>query len=400
MIPLDFISNVTYRSALEQTFTELEHAIQTSAWRSAMLLAGGIFESLATLYLNSNGFQKKYNIDPLQLPIDKAMAACVKESIKIAGSPEAKKLVILYRKLIHPNTEIRLTQNIEEKQVMEAMDVLRKMVQSIASHNTSTTENSEPQEVNIRSVKPVAAQPEAEKSPKGVSPKDFVAQITSGSASRSEIERTIADMDEAQLKELATTEIFLATIAQHKSSQTGNIADITHVLIGLRSAFRKALNSMNDAAKTEVLNEHASLLHGEKRPDGILFIDYLFSSEDISVLIPTNASLVKKHIFQRMEKSQNQFFLDSIQNIWFYLTKDEIDEFTNICLSCAIYGSTQDVKLETKGWMNRNKWEEMNDELRSNVLTPLQRWIENYEFFNDESHADIVRELKGIVERK
>ena len=171
-------------------------------------------------------------------------------------------------------------------------------------------------------------------------------------------------------------------------------------LLSLRELYRAAMNALDSGPREEALNLAAGALQTEPKARGIAFVDYLFVAQDLDILAPPHASAVKKTVFQRMEKHQNRYLLESIIDIWYYLSKDEIDEFTNICLSCVIYGSTQDTRVETKSWLNRNSWEKMPEELRANILTPLQRWIENYELFNDTSHADIVRELKAIAERR
>ncbi len=391
MAKFDFIQEESYRASLEGAYGELERALEIEAWHAAILLAGGLFETLLTLFLVSRNVEQKHGIDPIKLPVDKSMALCVKENLRIAGTAEAKKLVLMYRKLIHPNATIRLSQGAAESDANAALSLVQKLLERINS-NGSILDAIE--DISFDELQKALG------NPTGPGAKETLDVIIRRNLRGGAIVDELKTLSEDEIVRMVKVVIPLTAGALGGDKKTLDEVEKTAALLTLRDVYRLALPMLPEDKQKEALAEQLTPLATEDKSKAVAFIDYLFQTEDFKRIEPEQAGVLKKLIFQRMEKAQNRFFLESILNIWYYLTKDEIDEFTNICLSCVIYGSTQDIRIETKSWLNRTNWEEMSDELRGFILSPLNRWIENYEFFNDVSHANIVRELRIMAERK
>ena len=371
MSRFDYIADDAHREAIERIFSEFNAVFRAKSWLASILLAGNLLEALFVEYLVFIDFQSKYKIDPFKLSIDKILGACHKEGLSVTTKPAVKNFIILYRKLIHPNTQVRLSVAVSEKEAVQSSQLIEQVREEILKRQRALI---------------------------GVTADDAIDQILSNKLSDEEVKALLESLKPQEMERFLKNVVPRRLYSQHLSTAGVWQVNGSVEIIELQKMYRLAMELASDELKAAALDEHVSLLNTDKEK-GTAFIDVLFRPEDLDAMSPPNAKLAKQHIFERMEKSPNHVFLDTITDIWFHLTKEDIDEFVNVCVSCIIYGTTQDTRIEAKAWLSRNSWKKMSGELKSSILTPLQRWIENYEFFNDNSHAEMVRELKAIAKQ-
>ena len=127
----DFISGDDFRASLESDYAELDTAMQSGSWKSAMVLAGSIVEAVLVDYLVSTNYSIS---DPLQMTLAQATVACKQAGALSQQASELTTVIRGYRNLIHPGRVIRLGESISEDGARIARSLVDMVIHDVSNN--------------------------------------------------------------------------------------------------------------------------------------------------------------------------------------------------------------------------------------------------------------------------
>lgn len=126
-----FVDDEDMRQSLTQDNHELELAMQAGAWKSALVLAGNIVETILLWYLISSDYQTRKGKDPSYFTLGQAIDACVQDGVLSDRTEKLCSVIKDYRNLIHPGLVVRLSQRCDQASAQVAKSVLHLILTEI-----------------------------------------------------------------------------------------------------------------------------------------------------------------------------------------------------------------------------------------------------------------------------
>ena len=110
MANFDYISASEFRQSLEADYAEMQRAAEAGAWKSVLVVAGSIVETLLIDNLAANPSPTRSKKDPLKLDLSEAIETCLYEQVISQRTADLCSVIRSYRNLIHPGRLIRLNE--------------------------------------------------------------------------------------------------------------------------------------------------------------------------------------------------------------------------------------------------------------------------------------------------
>jgi hypothetical protein len=364
MFNFDFVSDEKFRFSLERDYQELTSSVQVGAWKAAHLLAGSIIEAILADYLLATGLQ---HTDLLNMALEDAISLAAEKGALSNRAEYIAYTIKSYRNLIHPDRDIRLSENIEEgsaKVVQALVDIVTKEIA------------------------------EAKKKLYGYTAEQIVNRIIKDSSTHVVLPYLLKNTSEFEKKRLLVEVIPRKYIDYLENSEPG----VTHSLSALSKSFYLMFNTVNEQTKKEVAENFVKVIQEAKAYPLYVHQNQFFRGHFLAYLSKEDAKLVKRCLFSLLEEQVNKPIFRTLEGIGEFIEKEDVHNFISpiilstfkepyrpsasleeigefLCEECS--KMPEDVKEYIRAFLHEDRWSFRNDNdkerltyLRNLILTP------------------------------
>lgn len=315
-------------------------------------------EYLLTFPNKSNGK------NPLQMTLDEAIKACLDAQALTSRSAKLSDVIKDYRNLIHPGRVIRL----KEEYGRETAHIVLSLLSIIGAE--------------------IAAK---RKQKYGLTAEQIVRKLTVDEGASALIPHLIAESSSIEQQRLVRDVIWKAYKAECAPGWSN-----PKTLTMLTTCYRKALKSLPLEEQKSAAKRFAQMVRQESSEELAEYGDALFSCEEIGLLDPGDALLVKQHIFSRMEGNlvgkHALPFGGTIQDLGPYLDEDDIPKFVRICLRFALSNDTQ-LQQDYRIVLTVSHYSLQNDELKKQFIDVLEQGKKGMVLTNHQDKQQLIEEI-------
>ena len=124
MSEFDFISNDVFRNMLERDKREMTSCLETSNFKSVLVLAGSIIEAILVDFFLVFLTEKHSPDSILKFPLSKLIDIAVENQLVSDRTKDIASVVRNYRNLIHPGKEFRLKEKVDKQSAVVAANLV------------------------------------------------------------------------------------------------------------------------------------------------------------------------------------------------------------------------------------------------------------------------------------
>jgi len=362
----DYITDKQFRESLLSDHAEMQQSFNSKAWKSVLVLAGSMVETLLIDYLASTKNPQRAAKDPLKLTLAEAIETCQKEGVLTERSADLCSVVKSYRNLIHPGRAVRL----KEKPADRGSATI-----AVTLVNMITEELSE---VLRKAV--------------GLTAEQIVSKIKRDANVLTILKHLLVEISEQEQQRLLVTII----PSEHDTLYTlgSGDGDDAATMVRLARAFRVIVESATEPVRTRVASEFVRIIREE---DGDTVLSYgrsFFRPSDLSFVSEPQRAMVKDHLLGRVTGAHTSETLDALAGIANYLEVADVSRWLDPYLQTILStGTAQFVKLRCRRQIMAVA-SMIDDAVDTAISERFDSWIEHLDGRGATADLAVVRQLK------
>lgn len=367
MATFDFIAQKDFRASLEADYKEMAHCLTGEAWKSVLVLAGSMVETLLIDYLVATPFPGRVSKDPLKMDLSEAIEICRGEKVLSDRAADLCAVIRSYRNLIHPGRMARLNEPPPDR---DSATVASTLVNFIATELGAA---------RIEKVGMTAAQ--------------IVSKIVKDENSLSILKHLLNETTEAQ-----RASMLLELIpAAHREIAQGEFSDPLEAS-RLSTAFGVTFEIASDTTKRQVAEAFVRLLkeadsrHVEWYSDAFLHPGFLEHIDDPS------KEFVKDYLFGRIGRIHTEKTLHILEGLGSSLTPADaarwVDPYVRLLIASTVRESVKQGAIRAFGETFMHTTGAFDTAVRARLST----WLGFGSVANNPDRKKTVQDLLAYVD--
>ncbi|HET7152249.1 MAG TPA: hypothetical protein VFJ29_00655 [Candidatus Kapabacteria bacterium] len=369
MTSFNFISGDDFRICLDRDYKELQNAIETQSWKSAIVIAGSIIEAILIDYLVS----ENHDTDPLRMEFVEVIRICKQRNLLTERSEQLSHVIRNYRNLIHPGREIRLKEKVDRNAAIIASTLVDMVVEEIAEKRKATY---------------------------GYTAEQIITKLEKDSSSHAIIPELLKGTKEKELKRLLIEILpnrYFEIETPDLDTYAINWDYIRPIQKAFKNCFRHAFNMVSDDAKKTITKKFVTVIREENEYKVLTYETVFFRASDLEYLVSEDVSLVKQHLFSQLRNNINENLLDAINGLAPYINPNKLEIFKLVdpLITSTIRHQDETIKLNARMWLITN-FDEFTEPVRAMVLGRFDVWEKR--IIGNNEQVEALRFLRKSME--
>lgn len=362
----DFIAQKDFRASLDADYAEVTSCLERGAWKSVLVLAGSMVETLLVDYLVSTPVSGRKAKDPLAITLSEAIAVCKSEKVLSERSADLCAVVKSYRNLIHPGRVVRMN---EPRPNKDSATVAFTLVHMIADELG-----------NARAEKV------------GMTAAQIVSKILKDKNSLSILPHLLGETSEAQRANMLMDLIPLAHETANDDEFVNSDAD------RLAKAFSITFGVSTDATKKSVADGFVAMLKESDSSHVETYTATFYSPSFFPFLDDAGRRFVLDYLFGRVARIHTDTSLSLLDGLEEYLTPDDAVRWTDPFVRLVISPSSKDLlKVRGQRVFSRSMMRTMGI-FDAAVKARLKTWLMTPGVLEDEVKQRAIGDLLAATE--
>lgn len=349
MLNFDFITGDDFRASLEADYRELVVCMEASAWKSVLVLAGSIVETLLIDYLVASDYQKRANKDPLKIELADAIAICKQEGVLKPRTADLCSAVRSYRNLIHPGRAVRLNDQVDADGAKIAASLVGVIAREIATLRQQTY---------------------------GLTADQIVSKLERDASSAAIVSHLLAEMNpierERLLLRVLPAKYFDAAprIPEDEYDESRKNAFLKR----LTDCFRLTFDAAPSELKQRVVSRYAKVIREDNEYQVLTYGLAFFRSVDLAFVEAPQRDVIREHILGRFKDGVTENHLRLAAGIEKYLDLKAVLSWIDPIIRKVASTATPDAERAmlrqylVRGYVN------MPQDIADRVLRRLKEW--------------------------
>jgi hypothetical protein len=162
----------------------------------------------------------------------------------------------------------------------------------------------------------------------------------------------------------------------------------------LARCFRVAFDAAKDEIKVTATHKFVSVLKEAEHQTVFTYEDNFFRASDLQYLSPADKSMVKKHLFTRLEEKRSEKLVTALYGIEKFIHADDIQNLVDSFIKEVVYGKSTQLKSMSQDFIV-HLWQSTAPPVDERVQSRLQDWKK---LFEQKQQLELLKIVEGIIE--
>lgn len=347
-IRFDFVTDDALRVELESDYVELSTDFENKCWKSAIVMAGSMVETILLDWLLANGVKQHKGKAIEELYLKDMVEACKQKDI-VSENPEHLAQVIQdFRNLIHPGRGKRLKQKVDKRKAEVSKTLLEMLVEEISKRKADKY---------------------------GYTAEQIGHKIDNDPTNMSVLRHLIKDMKEPEKVKLLTkvlpgklTDLYGMSEDYHEDYAP--YPSISDRFLALSQCFRFTFQNASSEVKREAVANYIRIMKDMSAEELDSYQDAFFNISDLEHCASDDLPMALDYLFSKFAKLQPDTSLRMYHGIGNYLTMQRISEFAEV--TRRMYCSKRTIPFSLTEFFQVELHGEASEEVRTRIIEWLR----------------------------